>query len=51
VLEALIRDVVPTEIATRVRRDGAADDLHRAEHNRDRGELALDSATRPEVPK
>jgi hypothetical protein len=46
VLEALIRDVVPDEVANRLRRDGVADDLRRAEDGRDLGLRALDSATR-----
>lgn len=46
VLDALIRDVGPNEVAARRRRDGVADDLERAERGRDLGERALDTAVR-----
>lgn len=46
VLDALIRDVAPRELETRLRRDAAADELLRAEHGREQGERALDTAVR-----
>jgi predicted negative regulator of RcsB-dependent stress response len=46
VLDALIRDVAPQELAARLRRDGVADDLRHAEHGREQGRRMLDSATR-----
>jgi predicted negative regulator of RcsB-dependent stress response len=50
VLDALIRDVAPQELATRLRRDGVADDLRHAEHGREQGRQRLDAATR-KTPK
>jgi hypothetical protein len=46
VLDALIRDVAPEELATRLRRDAAADDLRHAEQGRDQGLRLLDTAVR-----
>lgn len=46
VLDALIRDVAPQELATRLRRDGVADDLRDAEYGREHGRRMLDTATR-----
>lgn len=57
VLDALIRDVAPKELATRLRRDGVADDLRSAEHGREQGRRMLDTVTRqthrsrPDGPK
>jgi hypothetical protein len=46
VLDALVRDVAPEELATRLLRDAAADDLRRAEHGREQGLRVLDAARR-----
>ena len=46
VLDALIRDVAPLELAARLRRDGVADDLRHAEHGREQGRRMLDTAHR-----